>query len=180
MKADDQALVQECRKGNRQAFARLVDRYQKPIFNAARRLVNDDDDAQDITQNVFLKVFDNLERYDPRHKFYSWLFRIAVNESLDLLQRRGRQQAIDEEPVSPDRNPEDSTRGAELSAMVQDVLMDMKTDHRTIIVLRHFQHFSYRDMAELLDIPEKTVKSRLYTARQVLRDRLMEQGILEP
>jgi RNA polymerase sigma-70 factor (ECF subfamily) len=180
MKADDQAIVRECRKGNRKAFARLVDRYQKPIFNAARRLVNDDDDAQDITQNVFLKVFDNLERYDPRHKFYSWLFRIAVNESLDLLQRRGRQQAIDEEPASPDRNPEDSTRSAELSGMIQDALMDMKTDHRTVIVLRHFQQFSYRDMAELLDIPEKTVKSRLFTARRILRDRLVERGILEP
>ena len=93
----DQALVERYRNGDREAFTELVVRYQRPIYNAAFWVLRKAEDANDVAQNVFLKVAERLDDYDPQYKFFSWIYRIAVNESLNLLRRNGREEALDDE-----------------------------------------------------------------------------------
>jgi RNA polymerase sigma-70 factor (ECF subfamily) len=173
----DQALVERWRTGDREAFAALVIRYQRPIYNAALWIVRKAEDASDITQTVFLRVAQRLDEYDARYKFFSWIYRIAVNESLNLLRRNGREEALDDEvdlqgPVSDD--PERRAEAAQLSASIRSALMRMSTNDRTVLVLRHFSECSYQEIGHILDLDEKTVKSRLYEARQHLRDMLKD------
>lgn len=169
----DPALVRRCREGDRQAFELLVVRYQKPVFNAALRMLHDPQEALDVAQTTFLKAFEHLADYDPSFKFYSWIYRIAVNESLNALGSRRTFEGLDgEEPdeaPGPDRQAEGEETGREIGA----ALMRISPEQRTVIVLRHFMHLSYADMGHTLELPEKTVKSRLYSARQLLRDQLL-------
>lgn len=173
----DQALVEGCRNGDRAAFAALVVRYQQPIYNAAYRVLGNAEDAADIAQAVFLKVAEKLEEYDPRFKFFSWLYRIAINESLNLLRRNGREEPLDEEmdiPGADSANPEWQLGEAQVSRRVQGALMRMRAEDRVMIALRHFSECSYREIAAILDLDEKTVKSRLYEARSRLRGLLQD------
>jgi RNA polymerase sigma-70 factor (ECF subfamily) len=172
----EQALVQGCRDGDREAFAALVAHYQRPVYNAAYRVLGNADDAADTAQAVFLKVAERLDEYDSRFKFFSWLYRIAVNESLNLLRRNGREEPLDEEMDFPDAdsaNPEWQLNEVQLSRRVQAALMRMKADDRVVIALRHFSECSYREIGQILELDEKTVKSRLFEARGRLR------GLLE-
>ena len=173
----DQVLVESCRNGDRAAFATLVTRYQQPIYNAAYRMLGNADDAADTAQAVFLKVAERLGEYDPRFKFFSWLYRIAVNESINQLRRNGREERVEEAmdfagPASAD--PEWQLNEAQVSRRVQEALMRMKPNDRMVLTLRHFSECSYREMSDILELDEKTVKSRLYEARHRLRDLLKD------
>jgi RNA polymerase sigma-70 factor, ECF subfamily len=175
---DDGTLVQRSLDGDRAAFEELVVRYQRPVYNAALRLLHDPEEAKDVAQTTFLSVFEHMADYDPSYKFYSWIYRIAVNESLNTLGRRKPLEEISGEELDlapgPDRQAEsEQTRGA-----IEDALMRISPELRSVVVLRHVMHLSYEDMAETLAVPEKTVKSRLYTARQQLRTMLMHEGAI--
>jgi RNA polymerase sigma factor (sigma-70 family) len=100
---DDNALVEGCLGGDEHAFEILVTRYQGPIYNAVLRMVRDRDDASDLTQNAFLKAFQQLSRFDPQYKFFSWLYRIAINESLNFVKRSSRQEPLESDGVASDR-----------------------------------------------------------------------------
>ena len=179
MKEDDDAtLVRRCRDGDRGAFGRLVERYQKPVYNAALRLVRDPEEARDVAQTAFLKVFEHLGDYDPRFKFYSWLYRIAVNESLDALGGRRSRGESEDDKVDESPGPEQQLEGEQMSRAIEEALMHIKPDLRALVMLRHFLHLSYHDMGDILQLPEKTVKSRLYSARQLLRDALRRCGAI--
>jgi RNA polymerase sigma-70 factor (ECF subfamily) len=147
------------------------------MFNAAYRILGNPDDAADATQSAFLKAFENLHRYDPKYKFFSWIYRIAVNESINQLKRSRRQQPLDEHEAGNDPGPVHAVEAGDLSREIQDGLMGLSEDYRTVIVLRHFSECSYRQISEILQIPEKTVKSRLYSARQLMKDRLVAHGV---
>jgi RNA polymerase sigma-70 factor (ECF subfamily) len=173
----DQELVEGCRNGDRAAFAALVVRYQQPVYNAAYRVLGNAEDAADIAQAVFLKVAERLEEYDPRFKFFSWLYRIAINESLNLLRRNGREEPLDEEmdiPGADSANPEWQVGEAQVSRRVQGALMRMRAEDRVMIALRHFSECSYREIGAILELDERTVKSRLYEARSRLRGLLQD------
>lgn len=174
----DEALVERCRHGDREAFTVLVGRYQGPIYNAAYRVLGNADDASDITQAVFLRIAERLDDYDPQYRFFSWIYRIALNESLNLLRRNGREHPLgdDEEllPADARTDPESHALGAELSAQVQRALMRLKAQDRLMLALRHFSECSYREIAAVFEIDEKTVKSRLFEARSRMRGLLHE------
>jgi RNA polymerase sigma-70 factor (ECF subfamily) len=173
----DQALVERCRKGDWSAFTELVIRYQRPIYNAAFWMLRRSEDAKDITQTVFLKVAERLDEYDPKFKFFSWIYRIAVNESLNLLRRSGREEALDDEvelPGPEGDDPEQRANDAEVARRIEGALMRMSTNDRMVLTLRHFSECSYQEIAEILNLDEKTVKSRLFEARQRLRDLLAD------
>lgn len=177
MKEDeDRTLVARCLAGDRSAFGQLVVRYQKPVFNAALRLLHNPEDAKDVAQTTFLKVFEHLEDYNPAFKFYSWIYRIAVNEALDALGTRRPFEAISDEKTDEVAGPEQQIEGEQLGRAIETALMQIKPELRALIVLRHFMHLSYQDMSDILSLPEKTVKSRLYSARQLLRDQLLPYG----
>lgn len=173
----DRELVDRCRRGDRQALAALVREYQKPVYNAAYRVLGNPDDAADATQAAFLKAFENLDSYDPNYKFFSWIYRIAVNEAINQLKRNRKQQPLDDDEVSGGSGPDAEIEAGELSRGIQNGLMALTDEYRTVVVLRHFSDFSYRQISEILQIPEKTVKSRLYSARQLMKSQLLEHGI---
>lgn len=171
LKDDDQELVQRCRMGDRAAFAVLAMRYQRPLYNAAYRVLGNVEDANDITQVVFVKVLERLDDYDPKYKFFSWIYRIAINESINVLRHNGREEPIDDDVDLPEQDgadPESRLYDGQMSDRVQRALMSMKTEDRVVLTLRHFSECSYREMAEILKLQEKTVKSRLFEARQRL------------
>jgi RNA polymerase sigma-70 factor, ECF subfamily len=171
LKGDDRELVERCRLGDRTAFAALATRYQRPIYNAAYRVLGNVEDAHDITQAVFVRVLERIDEYEPQYKFFSWIYRIAINESIDLLRHNRRQEPIDahvDQPEPDGAGPESRLYDGQLSDRVQGALMSMKTEDRVVLTLRHFSECSYREMAEILKLEEKTVKSRLFEARQRL------------
>jgi len=169
----DRALVKRCLEGQRDAASGLVDRYQKRLFNVALRMLNNVQDAEDVTQTVFLNAFLKLRTYNPRYKFFSWIYRMTVNESLNMLKRRKPTVTLEDEfdIRAPGAAPD---RAAEVQDSVGKALMSLKPDDRAVVVLRHFVSFSYQEIADVLEIPVRTVKSRLYTARERLRLTLRE------
>ena len=173
---DDSRLVERCLEGDRDALAELVVRYQRPIYHLAYRMLGNVEDAQEITQGVFLKVAERLDEYDPGYKFFSWIYRITINASLNLLRRNGHEELRGEDSdVADDRaDPEASVIAAQQSALVQKALMGLKMENRVVLTLRHFSDCSYREISQILDVDEKTVKSRLYEGRQQLRSLLKD------
>jgi RNA polymerase sigma-70 factor (ECF subfamily) len=170
-KDTDQALLARYRDGDRDAFAELVVRYQRPVYNAAFWILRKAEDASDVTQDVFLKVAEQADEYDPDYKFFSWIYRIAVNESLNLLRRNRREEALDEEidlPASERENPEQQAGEAQLAKRIQQAMMRMSTNDRMVLSLRHFSELSYQEIGQILELDEKTVKSRLFEARHRL------------
>ena len=175
---DDLKIIEECLGGNTEAFEQIVDKYQKPIFNGAYRIINQYEDAEDVTQAVFVKAFENLRSFNPKYKFFSWLYRMLINESLNFINHRKRIEISDTETMRHKLNPQENHRAIDLSRDIQNALMDLKPDYRVVVVLKHFRDFSYKEMSTVLDIPEKTVKSRLFTARQALKDILVRKGFI--
>jgi RNA polymerase sigma-70 factor (ECF subfamily) len=174
---DDTKLMERCNNGDRQAFEMLLARYEKPVFNAAYRMLNSPDDARDVTQNVFLKVFEHLDQYDPKYRFFSWIYRITLNESINWLKKSKRLDALEGDTADSASGPEQQAGNQQLSDSMQAALMTISPDYRAVIVLKHLLGCSYREISDVLDIPEKTVKSRLYSARQLLQQTLIERGI---
>jgi RNA polymerase sigma-70 factor (ECF subfamily) len=172
----DAALVKDCLRGDRRAMAHLVSQYERPVFNAAYRILGSMDDAADTTQTVFLKVFEHIADYDPRHKFFSWIYRIAINESLNQVKKRRHQEPLADSQASPWRGPAEELESIRLCNRVQGALMQLREDYRTVVVLKHMSGCSYQQISEVLQIPEKTVKSRLYSARQMMKKSLQEDG----
>jgi RNA polymerase sigma-70 factor (ECF subfamily) len=172
----DGLLVERCRNGDRRAFETLVGRYQKPVFNAALRMLRNQEDARDVAQTVFLKVYEHLGDYDPTHRFYSWIYRIALNESINVLDRRRRLEPISGDEIDERLGAEDEVESEQSAQRVQRALMTIKPEYRAVIVLKHFLELSYEDIGLVLELPERTVKSRLFTARQLLKDALQDNG----
>lgn len=176
---DDSTLVRDCLRGDRGAFERLVRKYQGPIFNVALRMVGSYDDAQDIAQTVFVKTYENLAACDPPSKFFSWIYRAVINESINWMQRRSRQVGLTDIMISPEKTPEEEYHMRELTEHVNTAIGELMIDHRVVLVLRHFADLSYRELSYVLEIPEKTVKSRLFAARQRLGAILQKRGMVE-
>lgn len=177
LKDDDPTLVESCKRGDRAAFKVLVLRYQRPVYNAAYRVLGHAEDANDITQIVFLRIAERLDEYDPQYKFFSWIYRITVNESINLLRRNKREDQLDEEielPGADNADPAWQYNSSQVSAQIQRALMSLKIEDRVVLTLRHFSDCSYREIGQVLDLEEKTVKSRLFEARQRLSELLKD------
>ena len=173
----DQALLERFRSGDHAAFATLVVRYQRPVYNAAYWILRNAEDADDIVQVVFLRVAERAAEYKPKYKFFSWIYRIAVNESLNFLRRDRREEALDDEieiPGAESANPEWQLGEAQTSRRIQGALLTMTTNDRMVLCLRHFSECSYEEIGQILDLDVKTVKSRLFDARHRLRELLRD------
>jgi RNA polymerase sigma-70 factor, ECF subfamily len=170
------ALIRDCQQGDRKALDTLVRHFEKPVYNAAYRMLGNKDEAADVTQTAFMKVFENINRFNPDYRLFSWIYRIALNEAIDQLGRRRKREPLDEPPAQ-DGDLQDCLAASELEIEVQAVLLELHEDHRSVIVLHYFTDCSYRDIGEILKLPETTVKSRLFSARQQLKNRLQRHGI---
>lgn len=170
-------LVTDCQRGDRQALDLLVKQYQRPVYNAAYRMLGNADEAADVTQATFLKALENIASFDKNFRFFSWIYRIALNESIDRIKKKQRFEPIGEMPAAESDRPQEQAARAQTSDQVQAALMEIKEDLRSVLVLRYFSECSYQQIGEILDLPGKTVKSRLFSARQQLKNRLEQHGL---
>ncbi|MGE5236711.1 MAG: RNA polymerase sigma factor [Acidobacteriota bacterium] len=171
-------LVRACLAGDAGAYGVLVRKYSGPLFNAAYRITRNRDDASEATQAALVKAYEKLPTFDFAHRFFSWIYRIALNEALDVVGRRPRQADLEDAGAVATGDPENAYVESERSRLVQRALMELPPESRALLVLRHFQGLGYAELAEILGVPEKTIKSRLFTARQRLRDVMNRHGWL--
>jgi len=169
---DDAALVARCRRGEQAAFGILVSRYQRVLFNVAFRMLGNREDAADATQTAFGRAYERLATYDDKFKFFSWIYRILSNECLNQLRAR-RPQTVVTPAMAVADGPLEQLEAAERQRVVQQALAGLSPEYREVITLRHFAELSYEEISDAVGIPEKTVKSRLYSARQQLGERLL-------
>ena len=164
---DDVALVRQCLAGDQAAFEPLVERYHRPLINVAARLLGSRDEALDSAQNAFIKAYENLESFDQNQRFFSWLYQILRNECLNVLRSR-RPSAPLPEDLAAHGSPADALHEEQRRTAVQAALMTLPDEQREVVLLRHFTELSYDEIAVATGVPVKTVKSRLYSARQRL------------
>jgi len=184
----DKDLVVFARSGSEQAYRELLERYQRPVFSLVYRMVRDRETAEDLAQETFVKVFNNLESYNPKFKFSSWIFKIATNLTIDTLRRKelqtvsldGSRYARTDEEVeasrvtvaSSDETPEERLEAKELGAEIESAIGRLRPEYRTAILLRHVEGRPYEEIAEIMDIPLGTVKTYIHRARMELRETL--------
>jgi len=182
---DELALVQAAKGGDVSAFEELVKRYDRNVFRIAQHITQNREDAEDVVQDAFLKAYGNLEQFQGNSKFYTWLVRIAVNESLMKLRRRRTDRTVSldediktEEDTMPREiadwspNPEQLYKQGELKDILRKTIQGLPASFRTVFVLRDVEGLSTEETAEALDLSIPAVKSRLLRARLQLRERL--------
>ncbi|HTD43734.1 MAG TPA: sigma-70 family RNA polymerase sigma factor [Bryobacteraceae bacterium] len=167
---EDLDLIAKARRGDVEAYNVLVSRWEKRVFNYLLRLVSNREDALDVSQETFLKAYQNLRKLDDPARFPAWLFRIAHNEAFSLLRRRKPETELAGEPRP--RNIGGRLLPVELSLAVESALKRLSEDQRETVLLKIYQGFKFEEMAEILECPVSTVKSRLYTALELLKTTL--------
>jgi len=182
----DVELIAKAISGREDGFEELVRRYQRPITNYVFRMLNDYDSSLDVTQEVFIKVYNSLERYSSEYKFSTWLYRIAHNAAIDYIRRRSpNQQSIETENKdgayqlqieSPNPTPEQERERSEWRTEIEAVVKCLPSVYRELILLRHAQDLSYDEIAEITNLPLGTVKNRLFRAREMMREIFIERG----
>ncbi len=182
---DELVLVQAAKKGDLEAFSELVKRYDRNVFRIAQHITHNEEDAQDVVQEAFLKAYTNLAQFQGNSKFYTWLVRIAVNEALMKLRRRRSDKtvSIDEDVETEEGsmprevadwspNPEQLYGTSELGDILKKTIQGLPPGFRTVFVLRDVEGLSTEETAEMLGLSIPAVKSRLLRARLQLRERL--------
>lgn len=184
----DPAVVAEARRGSEVAYRELLSRYERPVFSLIFRMVRDRETAEDLAQETFIKVLNNLDRYSPEFKFSSWLFKIANNLTIDHLRRRrvdtisieGAPDAVTSESakatsiavVSDSESPLEELESRELGAAIERAIGKLRPEYRACIMLRHVEDKSYEEIAEIVKLPLGTVKTYIHRARHELRTAL--------
>jgi RNA polymerase sigma-70 factor (ECF subfamily) len=180
---EDRQLIERCRSGDREAFDELVRRYEKQAYNLAYRLSGNYDDASDVVVEAFVRVFQGLHTFRGEANFGTWLHRVVVNTFLDMRKRsKGRQNVSLEEQLELDGDtltrqiedtspgPEELVEKEEREEVLQRAIAQLPPERRILIVLYHFENLSYEEIAQMLNLPVGTVKSRLNRARLALRE----------
>ncbi len=182
---DESALVAKAQAGDTAAFGELVSRYQNKIYRLAKHITQNDEDAEDVLQEAFLKAYEHIGGFQGNSKFYTWIVRIAVNEALMKLRKRKTDRTVPlDEPVDTgeemvnreiavwEDNPEQRYSQEEMQQILNEAVQDLKPDFRTVFVLRDIEELSTEETAESLGISIPAVKSRLLRARLALREKL--------
>lgn len=183
--AEDAKLVEEVLAGRREQFNGLVERYQGRLINYLFRMLRNYDEASDLAQDVFIKVYQALDRYNPKYKFSTWLFRVAQNAAIDKIRKRRLQVVSMDRPTdddddrtwefpSHDPSPYSDLRNSERGVAIQDAIEGLPWEYRELIVLRHFGEMTYDEIAQLKEMPLGTVKNKLFRARQLLKTSLVD------
>lgn len=182
---DESALVAKAREGDAAAYSELVHRYSRKIYRLAKHITQNDEDAEDVLQETFLKGFEHLGDFHGQSKFYTWIVRIAVNESLMKLRKRKADRTVPlDEPLDTgedtvvreiavwDEDPEQQYSREELGNILDEAVQSLRPVFRTVFVLRDIEELSTEETAEALGISVPAVKSRLLRARLQLREKL--------
>jgi len=183
----DQQLVARVQKGDSRAFDLLVLKYQHKIFGLISRYIHDADEVQDVAQEAFIKAYRALPKFRGDSQFYTWLYRISVNTAKNHLVSRSRRPPGSDVDVADAEyyeggaalrdieTPENALFGAELKQVVEQAIADLPDDLKTAVTLREFDGLSYEDIAEVMDCPVGTVRSRIFRAREAIDNKVREQ-----
>jgi RNA polymerase sigma-70 factor (ECF subfamily) len=185
---DESPLVARAKAGDTEAFSELVSHYERRVFRMAKQITQNDDDAEDVLQETFLKAYTHLDNFQGNSKFYTWLVRIAVNEALMKLRKRRSDRTVPlDEPIDTgedemvreiavwDENPEETYSREELADILDQAIQSLKPAYRTVFLLRDIEELSIEETAEALKLSISAVKSRLLRARLQLREKLTRQ-----
>jgi RNA polymerase sigma-70 factor (ECF subfamily) len=184
----DGDLIVASLNGREDGFEELVRRYHRPITAYVYRMTNDYDAALDVTQEIFIKVYNSLARYKSEYKFSTWVYKIAHNAAIDYLRRNkhgdlsleietGNNEFCERPIESCMPSPEQERERSEWRSEIQIVVQKLPAAYRELILLRHAQDLSYDEIAEITNLPLGTVKNRLFRAREMMRSLLIERGI---
>jgi len=190
VREEDIQLVAKARSGDERAYRTLLQKYERAVFSICLRMVRNRDEASDLAQESFIKVFHSLDRYNPQYAFSSWLFKITSNLCIDHLRKRridtfgmddpidGEKGEIQRQYKSPDPTPEESYVRAEKIRRLEDAITALPEHYRIMLVLRHQEDLSYEEIAQTLSIPLGTVKARIHRAREMLKGLLDDADFL--
>ncbi len=187
----DRDLVRLCLRQDERAARELVERFERPVFSLVYRMVRDRELAEDLTQEVFVRTFNNLQRYDRSYKFSSWLFKIAYNLTVDHLRKKQvktismhgspdavtpeRQEATSLSLESDEESPDAMVEARELAGYLEDAIAALRPEYRTAILLRHVEGRPYEEISDIMGVPLGTVKTYIFRARRELRDLLEDR-----
>ena len=178
-------LIEQCLKGQQSSFSELIDKYKNLVFNLAYRMTYNLQDAEDISQEVFIRVYKSLYNFNPNYKFSTWLYQMTLNLCRDRF-RKGKIPSVsldsplnkddqkDLRSIIPDNqnNPEDIIMGVEQTNFINDLITSLPLKYREVIILRHLKDLSYDEMSKILNISLGSVKTRLFRARELLKNKL--------
>ncbi|AIG24633.1 RNA polymerase sigma factor SigW [Brevibacillus laterosporus] len=181
----ERRLVERAKRDDREAFAELVEMYKDKIFQLAFRMVGNRQEAEDIAQETFLRVYANLHSYDENYRFSTWIYRIATNLCIDRGRKKKPQFSLDEEQggdlegldwysrlASDEKTPEEKVVVQELQETVQAALTKLNPKYRSIMVLRYIEDLSLQEISDALQLPITTIKTRIHRGREALRNKL--------
>ena len=184
----DHDLVARAQQGSEKAYRELLGRYERPVFSIIYRMIRDREQAEDLAQETFVRVFNNIDRYDSRYKFSSWVFKIATNLTIDWIRRRevetvsidGSRNALTSDEIeatsitlaSKDENPEELLEAKQLGAEIEAAISRLRPEYRAAILLRHVDGREYQEIADILSLPLGTVKTYIHRGRNELRESL--------
>jgi RNA polymerase sigma-70 factor (ECF subfamily) len=183
-------LAKLARNGDRRAFSELVDLYKDKIYHLAYRMLHNVQEAEDVVQETFLRVYTNLNRYDETQKFSTWIYRIGTNLCIDRLRKRKASYSLDAEVndsegsdwysmlASNDRTPEGELLLSETQEQVRRAIDSLPEKYKSAVILRYLHDMSLQEISEVLDMPVTTVKTRVHRGREYLRERLEKESVL--
>lgn len=180
----EKRLIKQAKRGDREAFAEIVELYKDKIFQLAYRMTGNRQEAEDIAQETFLRVYANINQYNEGYKFSTWIYRIATNLCIDRARKKKPDFSLDEKAAgtegldwysrlsSPDKTPEETVVTQELQNHVQDAITQLSPKYRSIMILRYIEDLSLQEISELLKLPITTIKTRIHRGREALRGKL--------
>ena len=175
MERSDFELAKDCLAGNRESFEELVSRYKKLVYSVIYKFTRDSEEVNDLSQEVFIKIYRSLDKYDPQYKFSTWTVKVATNICLDSVRRKKLNTvSFDqiENRTGSDNTPEDRFIRKEKSMAVREAISELPEIYRVPIILYHQKGMSYREIADTLDKPMSIIKNRIFRARLVLKESL--------
>jgi RNA polymerase sigma-70 factor (ECF subfamily) len=181
---DDLKVIESCLMGNGNMFSHIIDRYKNMVYDLAYRMCNNYQEAEDISQEAFLRSYQALSRFNPKYKFSTWLYQVTLNIIRDRFKKKKIKSISLDAPINSDKsnyyhqtsdtthNPEAILANREKEEYIQQAIFSLPLKYREVIVLRHLKDLSYIEISSILKIPTGTVKVRIYRAREQLRDML--------
>lgn len=182
---EEQVWLEQARRGDQTAFGKLIEAYQRPVYNLAYRMLNNPGEAEEAAQEAFIRAYTRLHTYNPNHKFSTWMLSITSNYCIDIIRKRRALLLSIDEPLPPhpalmsdgQKGPEAQMEMSEQQDLVQSLLQELPEDYRQAVVLRYWHEMSYEEIAEMMDTTVSAIKSRLFRARRQLAEVGMANGL---
>lgn len=174
---EEQEWIREVLSGNKQAYGQIIDKYKNPLYGTILRMTRNPHDAQDLVQEAFIKVYEQLDKYKATGSFSSWFYRVAINHCMDQFRKKQHKQSeIDTEMIQDHRHPEIIFLKQEKSRQLERLIATLPEDERMIILLRYGQELSYQEISDVLDLSLSNVRNKLHRAKKKMRKTAKREG----